>query len=100
MAVTDFMEDYLRSLRWYMDPANHAKAVQVVAQFTKLPAGSLDSWLFTDKDYYREPNGVPDIDSLQKSTRALKELGFIKADLDMTTHSDLTLIREAIGRVR
>ena len=35
-ALADYMEDYLRSLRWYLDPANHEEAVAIVANFTKL----------------------------------------------------------------
>ena len=57
-AVVDFLEDTLRALRWYLEPANHAAAVDILADFTHLPAARFDGWLLTHKDQYRDPAGL------------------------------------------
>ncbi len=36
-AIVDLLEDYLRALRWFTTPANHAAAIQLVSDFTKIP---------------------------------------------------------------
>src|SRR6266545_184486 len=94
-AVVDFMEDVLRVTRWYTDPANHDEAVQIVAQFTKRPPALFASWLFTKRDYYRDPNGLPNLDVLQQNINALRALGLTKADLDTRNYIDLTIVQEA-----
>jgi hypothetical protein len=80
--------------------ANHAEAVAILAKFTKQPPERLDSWLFTKKDDYRDPNGLPDLDVLQKNIRSQKDLGFIKSDLDVPKYADLTLVKEAVQRIK
>ena len=60
-AMTDFLEDYVRSIHWYLDPKNHDAAVKVVADFTKFPAATMQDWLFTKDDNNRDPNGLTDI---------------------------------------
>jgi sulfonate transport system substrate-binding protein len=99
-AVVDFMEDVLRVTRWYTDPANHDEAVQIVAQFTKRPPALFGSWLFTKRDYYRDPNGLPNLDVLQQNIDALRALGLTKADLDTRNYVDLTIVQEAARRIR
>ena len=53
-AMVDFMEDALRIVRWYLDPANQMAVTEIAAKITKQPAERF-SWLFTGKDYYRDP---------------------------------------------
>jgi sulfonate transport system substrate-binding protein len=36
-AVVDYLEDSLRELRWFSDPAHHAAAVKIFSDFTKIP---------------------------------------------------------------
>ena len=98
-AVVDFMEDVLR-VRWYTDPANHDEAVQIIAQFTKRPPALFASWLFTKRDYYRDPNGLPNLDVLQQNIKALQALGLTKADLDARNYADLTIVQEAARRIQ
>ena len=99
-ALVDFMEDVLRVTRWYIDPANHDEAVQIVAQFTKRPPALFASWLFTKGDYYRDPNGLPNLDVLQHNIDALRELGLTKADIDVKAYVDPTIVREAARRIQ
>jgi len=99
-AVVDFLEDFLRIARWYLDPANHKEAAQIAARFTKLPAERFEGWLFTQKDYYRDSGLVPNLDALQKNIDLTKELGFIRDTIDVRKHSDLTLLQEASARLK
>ena len=98
-ALVDFMEDTLRILRWYLDPANHEAAVDIFARVTKQPRERL-GWAYTDKDYFRDPNLLPNIAALQRNVDLTHELGFIKASIDVAKSSDLSLVQEAAKRLQ
>lgn len=97
--VVDFLEDLLRARRWYTDPANRLQATAIIANFLKMPPERL-GWLFTKADFYREPNALPDLDAIQKSLGILKEFGFLKEDINVRQHADLSLIQEAAKRLQ
>lgn len=99
-AMVDLLEDYVRSIHWYLDPANHNEAVKIVSDFTKVPAANMQEWLFTKEDNYRDPNGLTDIDAVTRNIHTQKELGLIKADLDAKPYDRLDLIKEAAARVK
>jgi len=98
-AIVDLMEDTLRIARWYLDPKNHDAAAQIAAQMTKQPAERF-GWVYTKQDFYRDPNMVPNLDALQRNVDVTKELGFVKASLNVKSHSDLSLIEEAARRLK
>lgn len=98
-AMVDFMEDTMRIVRWYLDPANHNEVEQICARLTKRPAEQF-SWVFTNKDNYRDPGMKPDLVALQRGVDVLKELGLVKASLDVKKYADLTLIEEAAKRAK
>ena len=98
-ALVDYMEDYLRSLRWYIDPANHEAAVKIVAAFTKQPPERYDSWLLTKKDQYRDPDGEPNLKAMQHNIDVQRELGFLKTDVQVKNYADLRIIKEAASRL-
>ncbi len=99
-AMIDFLEDALRSRRFYTDPANHKEVVEIVAGVTKLPPQQLNSWLFTKNDFYRDPNGLLDKAVLQDNINKMVDLGFLKAGLDVEKYMDFALIREAGARLK
>jgi sulfonate transport system substrate-binding protein len=99
-ALVDLLEDYVTALRWYLDPANHKEASQIVAGFLKRPPAVFEDWLFTQKDFYRDRDGVPNLKALQDNIEKVKELGFIKASLDAPAFADLSLVEEAAKRLR
>jgi sulfonate transport system substrate-binding protein len=99
-AMVDLLEDYIRVIHWYIDPANHDEAVNIVANFLKLKPAILQDWLFTKQDNYRDPNGMPDLAAISRNVHAQKELGFLKADLDAEQYADLSLIQEAVKRLK
>jgi sulfonate transport system substrate-binding protein len=98
-AIVDFMEDYLRAVRFYTDPANHDEAVEIAAKFSKLPPAVFDTWLFTHKDYYRNPKGLADANALQATFAVQRELGFLKTDIDAKRYLDMSLIADAANRL-
>jgi sulfonate transport system substrate-binding protein len=103
-AMLDFLEDALRIERWYLDPANQAEAVKIAAEITKTPAPPWASWLFKKDgqrgDYYRNPDGKPDIEALQKVIDLQAQHGFLKETLDVKKYVDLSLVEEAVKRLR
>jgi sulfonate transport system substrate-binding protein len=98
-AVVDFLEDYIRALRWFTDPANRQEAIEIVSVFTKIPASQFEGWLFTTRDQYRDPGARPNIEALQKNLDVATELGFLKTRVDLKMHVDLTMLDEAAGRL-
>jgi sulfonate transport system substrate-binding protein len=99
-AMVDFMEDVQRIVRWYTDPVNHKEAVAIAAKVTKRPPEAFDAWLFNNKDYYRDPNMIPNLAALQANVATQKELGFLKAGFDVKAHSDLSIVEEAAKRLK
>ena len=103
-AMVDFMEDTLRAVHWYLDPKNHKEAVEIAARVSKQPAERFDKWLFTKNgqsgDYYRDPNFLPNLEALQANIKLQQELGFLKADLDVKKHADLSIVQEAAKRLK
>jgi sulfonate transport system substrate-binding protein len=97
-ALVDLTEDSLRMLRWYADPANHAEAIEIVAKLTKQPPEALD-WVFTDRDYFRGPNGTPDVAAVAANLKMEKTLGYLKTDIDVPKYADLTISEEAVKRL-
>jgi len=98
--MLDFLEDYVRAIHWYHDPANHEEAVKIVADFMKLPPATIGAWVFTKNDYFRDQNGIAPIDAVTSNIHAQNQLGLIKADLDASQYDGLSLIKEAATRVK
>ena len=98
-ALVDFLEDTLVETRWYLDPAHHEEAVRIAATFTKAPPSLFDGWLFTKKDYYRDPNLMPNLDALQSNVDLMRSLGFISGPLDVKRYIDLSMVQEAAKRL-
>ena len=103
-AMVDFMEDVIRAVRWYLDPANHKEAVEIAARVSKRPAPAFDKWLFTKNgqngDYYHDPDMKPDLKALQANIDLQHELGLVKATIDVRKHADLSIIEEAAKRLK
>jgi NitT/TauT family transport system substrate-binding protein len=94
-ALVDFMADYLNALHYLVDPAHHDEAVSLVAGMTRQPPAYYTDWLFTKKDYYRNPGAVPDLDVLQANVATQHELGFLTSDLDVKHYADLGIVADA-----
>jgi len=98
-ALVDFFEDTLIITRWYLDPKNHAEAMEIAGRVTKRPPQAFD-WLFTNKDCYHDPDMLPNLAALQKNVDLTQELGFVKGKVDVKAYADLSMIQEAAKRLK
>jgi NitT/TauT family transport system substrate-binding protein len=100
-ALVDLLADTIRARRFYIDPANHAEAVKIAADFSKQPAASLEGWLFTKTgDYYHDPDDRPNMKALQANLDTQHDQGFLKAPLDVGKYADLSLVADALRKVQ
>lgn len=99
-ALADLFEDNLRIARWYLDPQNHDEAVRIAARLTKQPEERFADWLFTGRDYYRDPEMLPNIAALQANIDLQREVGFLKEPLDIRNYIDLDAVKEAAARLK
>jgi sulfonate transport system substrate-binding protein len=97
-AMIDFMADFMRAQHWFFDPANRPAALQIVTAFTKAPPALYD-YIWTQRDYFRDPRGMPNLEALQHSIDVQAELGILKAPIDINSYSDLSLVKEAAARL-
>ncbi|HEX3538443.1 MAG TPA: ABC transporter substrate-binding protein [Stellaceae bacterium] len=97
--MVDFIEDYLRVLRYLLDPAHHKEAVELLAQVTKREPSFYDAWAFTKQDYFRDPAALPDLDALQSNIDLQQSLGFLRAKVDVKKQADLDIAKEAAQRL-
>ena len=98
-AMVDFMEDVIRSIRWYIDPKNHKEAVEIVAVHTKQRPQQID-FLFTAHEFYRDPNGEPNLGALQSNLDTQQDLGLLDYKLDIRKYADLSIVKEASARLK
>ncbi len=100
-ALADLTEDTMRIIRWYLDPKNHKDAVAIAAKITKQPAQNFDDWLFVKgKDYYRDPNMIPNVQALQNNLNTMRDLGLLKAPITIKPYVDLSIVQEAAKRLK
>jgi sulfonate transport system substrate-binding protein len=97
--MVDFLEDYLHALRYLSDPAHHQEAVEIITQATKQKASLYEDWVFTNKDYYRDPNALPNLEALQANVDLQQHLGFLRASLHVEKYTDLGFVKEAARRL-
>jgi NitT/TauT family transport system substrate-binding protein len=99
-ALVDFMEDAVRIMRWYLDPANRQQVMEICARVTKQPNPERFAWAYTTKDYYRDRDLKPNLAALQRNVDLTRDLGFVKASFDVNTFSDLSVVEEAAKRLQ
>ena len=56
--------------------------------------------MFTNKDNYRDPDGLPNLQAMQTNINLQKEIGFLKNGVDVEKYSDLSITKEAGERPR
>jgi len=97
--MVDFMEDMLHITKWFEDPKNHDEVAQIASKITKAPPDRF-GWLFTKQDEYRDPNMVPNLVALQRNVDVTRELGFVKKKIDINKYADLSLVKDAVKRLK
>jgi NitT/TauT family transport system substrate-binding protein len=98
-AVIDFLEDSLRVTRYVTDPANHEEVINIVARAMKQPPELYRGWLFSERDMYRDRNGIPNLEALQANIETQRELGFLEKPLDVRKYTDLGYVEAAGARL-
>jgi sulfonate transport system substrate-binding protein len=98
-AMVDLLEDSLRITRWFLNPDNHQEVMEICGRLTKEPPERYD-WVFTERDYYRDPDMLPELGALQKNVDLVKDLGLFTGDVDVNKYADLSILREAIARLK
>jgi NitT/TauT family transport system substrate-binding protein len=99
-AVVDLLEDTLRAVHWYQDPANRKEGIEMIAKFMKRPPAAFEQWIFTKKDFYRDPNLMVDLDALQRNVNTMKDIGVIKTGMNVKDYADLSMMQEAAARLK
>ena len=97
-AMADFIEDYIRAMRWFSAPANRPQALKIIGDFMKVQPGELEH-LFTTQDYYRDPWEMPNVPALQSAIDVSKEAGILPGTIDVKKYSELSFIEEAKKRI-
>ena len=73
-AMIDFLTDYMRAVRWFLDPKNRKEALAILAGVTHKPLQDLQ-FAFTAHDFYRSPDliagysGGPEGDRRRRKAR-------------------------------
>jgi NitT/TauT family transport system substrate-binding protein len=94
-AFGDFFADYVRAQHWFLDPVHRNEAVQIVADFNKRPASDFAPYLFSAQDFHRDRDARPNLAALQRNMDQLKDLGILKAKIDVKRYADLRFIDAA-----
>lgn len=98
--LVDFLEDYIRGVRWYLDPANRDAALQIIADFTKRPTNAFAAWALTKEgDYFRDPSAAINVTALQSNIDDMHLLGVLREKFDVTQYLDLSLAEAAAARI-
>jgi NitT/TauT family transport system substrate-binding protein len=98
-AMVDLMEDAVRAAHFFTDPKNHDEVVQIAARIIKQPPERL-GYAFTKADDYHDPDMRPDLQSFQRAIDIQQQTGFLKDKLDAKKYADLSILDEAIKRVK
>jgi NitT/TauT family transport system substrate-binding protein len=98
-ALVDFMEDHIRLRHWVFDPKARADVDAFMAKTLKRPAQAV-SYAFTKRDHWRDPNARPDMKLLQKNVNDAKTRGLLPDSFSVERYSNLTLIDEALKRIK
>jgi ABC-type nitrate/sulfonate/bicarbonate transport system substrate-binding protein len=85
-AMQKFQQDWTRVANWIAEPANRDAVIEASTAATKIPADVLEKFLLTERDYYRPPGGVVNVEALQREWDFFRERGGIKGELKVTDH--------------
>jgi hypothetical protein len=92
------------SLKWLRESVaslfTKPSRVALASAATKIPEKALQGWLFTNKGYYRPPEGLLDVAGLQRNLKTMQSIGFLKERIDAAKYVDMSLIREAAARLK
>jgi hypothetical protein len=93
--------DHMAAVRWFYDPANRDRMLEIVSAVTKAPKENFADYVFTAKDFARNKDLYIDPKTIQSTIDNGVKFGAIKqgslaVDPD---HIDFSVIREAKKRL-
>lgn len=91
-AVRAYLDDYVRGLKWFADPKNRERALQITADFTKSPKDVLASYFMSPNDYYRDPEGCVSAQVIQTPVDAMHREGFIERPVDIAKYLNMSYL--------
>jgi len=93
------MEDAVRAVRWFTDPKNHEGAVEIAAKVIKQPPANV-AYVFTKAEDYHDPDMRPNLETFQRAIDIQQGTGFLKEKLDAKIYSDLSILEDALKRIK
>ena len=97
-ALTDFYTDYMRAMRWFLNPKNRQEALAITMAVTKKPEKDVD-FAFTKHDFYRSPVLMPLPQAIQNEVDEDVKLGVLPKAIKVDDHVDLSMIEAAKKRL-
>jgi len=95
-AMVDMMADLMGATRWFYEPANRKRMMEIVIDVTKGKPEDFADYVFTDRDWPRDRNLYVDPKVVQNTIDRSLELGAIKDTIKVVPdHADLTLVVDA-----
>ncbi len=67
----------------------------MTSEVTKIDLPTLNKYLMTERDFYRDPVGTPDFASIQKTWDTFYEKKYVTKHLDVKTYQRLDLTPKA-----
>jgi NitT/TauT family transport system substrate-binding protein len=98
-ALVDFIEDHIRMRHYLFDMKNREEVIALVMKAAKQPREAVD-YVFTKRDHWRDPNARADIALLQTNVNDAKTLGLLPDTFDVARYSDMSLIEDALKRIK
>lgn len=98
--LVDFMEDHLLFRRWAEDPKNHKEAVAIVSKVIRQPVENLETWVFTKRGNYHDPEARSDNSILQRNIEDLVKFGIVPTTIDIVKYTDMSIVDDAVRRVK
>jgi ABC-type nitrate/sulfonate/bicarbonate transport system substrate-binding protein len=86
-AVRAYMADFKRGTKYAI--AHPEEARQVTSEVTKIDLPTLEKYLMTERDFYRDPTGTPDFAAIQKTWDLFYEKQLIAKPLAVTDYQRL-----------
>ena len=70
------MEDSVRSLHYLMNPTNRDQLLEIASRVSKLPASGFSSWIYTNRNLYRDPDMIPESKRFSAASTSSVTSGF------------------------
>lgn len=83
-----YLDDFIRAIKWYQDPKNRAKAIDIVHEATKEPKSSLELYYLTRGDKWIDDNGCAYAGRIQPVIDFMVEHGYLKEKVDIKKYID------------